>query len=123
MKMLRNRLTKTITFTLAESLSPPRFGIKIFCRRILSPFTRNIAELTDKTKAESGRNGGLKTIDSLPGPKLYPLIGNVKHFQNGLSKIHITQYEGAKKYGPVYRDCLFGTSMIMVQDPEICKEV
>ena len=119
--MLKTILTKTMKCPVAVSSS--KFGISVFSSKSPRLFARNITALSDKIHAEASANGELKTMDSMPGPKLYPLIGNLKHFQNGLNKLHITQLEETRKYGPIYRDSLFGTTMVMVKDPEVSKEV
>ena len=86
-------------------------------------FARNIAVLTEDLKNEAERSGGLKSFDSMPGPKTYPVVGNLEYLKAGFLKIHEVQLKDAKKYGPMYRDQIFVTRGVVVQDPEICKEV
>ena len=84
---------------------------------------RNIAVLSQDLKDEAERNGGLKSMDSLPGPITFPFFGNLEHYKTDFLKMHITQLKDAKKYGPMYKDKIFTTPVIVVQDPDICKEI
>ena len=84
---------------------------------------KHIAILTDDIKNEAEKNGGLKSIDSLPGPRTFPVVGNLEHLKNNFLKIHTTQLKDAKKYGPMYKDQILMTPGIVVQDPEMCEEI
>ena len=84
---------------------------------------RNISVLTEDLKDEAEKNGGLKSMDSLPGPRTFPLVGNLEHLRTGFHTIHIAQLKDAKKYGTMYKDQVFGTPAVVVQDPDICKEI
>ena len=88
-----------------------------------SLFARNIAVLTEALKNEAEKTGGLKNLDSLPGPKTFPLVGNLDYLKTGFLKIHDIQLKDAKKYGPMYKDQIFMSRGIVVQDPDICKEI
>jgi len=85
--------------------------------------TRNITVLTEEMKKDAEKDGGLKTMDSLPGPRLFPIVGNLEHVKKGFTKLHITQLNDARKYGPMYKDQMFTRRAVVVQDPEICKEI
>ena len=84
---------------------------------------RRIVVLTEEMKEKAELNGGLKSIDSLPGPKAFPLLGNLDYFKNRGQNMHITQLRDAKKYGAIYKDKIFKANVIIIQDPEICKEI
>jgi len=86
-------------------------------------WTRNIAVLTEDMKKDAEIHGGLKSMDSLPGPRTFPILGNLEHIRTKFMKMHITQLKNAKKYGPMYKDKLFRNNVIIVQDSNICKEV
>ena len=86
-------------------------------------WTRNIAVLTEDMKKDAEIHGGLKSMDSLPGPRTFPILGNLEHIRTKFMKMHITQLKNAKKYGPMYKDKFFRNNAIIVQDPDICKEV
>ena len=88
-----------------------------------SIFTRNIAVLTDDLRDEWKKNGGLKSMESLPGPKIYPFVGNLGYLKTDFHKMHNIQLEDAKKYGPIYKYHIFKIRAIIVQDPDICKEI
>jgi len=85
--------------------------------------TRNIAVLTEEMKKDAEINGGLKTMDLLPGPRTFPVLGNLEHIKTRFNKMHITQLNDAKKYGPMYKDKILMKQIIVVQDPDICKEI
>ena len=85
--------------------------------------TRNIAVLTEELKKDAEINGGLKTLDSLPGPRTFPVLGNLEHIKTRFNKMHITQLNNAKLYGPMYKDQILMRHNIVVQDPDICKEI
>ena len=85
--------------------------------------TRTITVLTEELKKQTERNGGLKTMDSLPGPRAFPVLGNLEHVKTKFNKMHITQLNDAKKYGPMYKDEILMKKVIVVQDPDICKEI
>ena len=85
--------------------------------------TRNITVLTEEMRKDAEINGGLKTMTSLPGPRLFPIVGNLEHVKKGFKKLHLTQLKNAKKYGAMYKDQLFTRRAVIVQDPEICKEI
>ena len=88
-----------------------------------SIFARNIAVLTEDLKNEAERNGGFKSMDSLPGPRTLPFLGNLEHLKTGFVKMHGIQLNDAKKYGPMHKDQILMTQAVVVQDPDICKEV
>ena len=88
-----------------------------------SALTRHIAVLTEAIKNDAELYGGLKTIDSLPGPRVFPILGNLEHIKTNFLKMHITQLEDGKKYGPMYKDQILATPAIVVQDPDLCQEV
>jgi len=88
-----------------------------------STLARHIAVLTEAMKNDAELNGGLKSIDSLPGPRLFPILGNLEHVKTSFLKIHITQLKDGKKYGPMYRDQILATPVIVVQDPDLCQEI
>ena len=46
----------------------------------------------------------LRDFDSLPGPKLWPLLGNLEHLKKGITMTHEVQLEMVRKYGPVCKD-------------------
>ena len=86
-------------------------------------WTRNIAVLTEDMRRDAEEHGGLKSMDSLPGPQTFPIVGNLDYIKRKFTKMHITMLNNARKYGPMYKDKIFRNSAIVVQDPEICKEV
>ena len=110
-------------FVLTGWPSTTQRPLKHFTSKYQSISARNIAVLTEDLRNEAERNGGLKSLDSLPGPKTIPFIGNLEHLRKGFLKIHVTQLEDAKKYGPMYMDKIFANRAMVVQDPDVCKEI
>ena len=84
---------------------------------------RRIAVLTEEMKEKAELIGGLKSIDSLPGPRVFPILGNLNYFKNRGLNIHLTQLRDAKKYGAMYKDKILKARLIVIQDPDICKEI
>ena len=121
--MKRLHFTKRVKFVLTGWPLTKKLPLRHISSKYPSIFARNIAVLTEDLKNEAERNGGLKSMDSLPGPRIFPFLGNWEHIRTGFLKFHITQLEGAKKYGPMYKDQVFTNRAVVVQDPEICKEI
>ena len=120
--MMRLHLTKRVGFVLkASALAAERLPRHITSKH-RSIIVRNIAVLTEDLKNEAERNS-LKSVDSMPGPRTFPFFGNLDYIKTDFLNMHITQLNYAKTYGPMYKDQIFGTPIVVVQDPDICKEV
>jgi len=119
--MLRLKVAKTARLGLMGWKSTTDIQNAVSKYHIL--LKRNIAVLTEEMKKDAEINGGLKTMDSLPGPRAFPVLGNVEHIKTRFNKMHITQLNDAKKYGPMYKDKILMKQIIVVQDPDICKEI
>ena len=74
---------------------------------------------TAPQKAEA--TGDARNFEEIPGPKLWPIIGNVKHVRNKPTSMHITLLEACKEYGCFYRDNVLGTKMVLISDPQIAE--
>lgn len=84
------------------------------------PSCRNIAALS----AEIQRNSAeIKDYESLPGPKLYPFVGNPDYLKDGFKNMHLTQLGHVRKYGPFYKDKILSTDIVVLTDPEVAEEV
>ena len=71
-----------------------------------------------------------KPFKSIPGPRVYPLIGNAyilfqknKDGEVNSKRQHLMFRDMAAKYGPVFRTKFFGVDMLVVTDPAITKEI
>jgi len=71
-----------------------------------------------------------KPFKSIPGPRVYPLIGNAyvlfqknKDGEVNSKRQHLMFRDMAAKYGPVFRAKFFSTDMLVVTDPAITKEI
>ena len=62
-----------------------------------------------------------RSFEEIPGPKLWPIIGNVKHVKNKPSNMHLTFLEACKEHGWFYRDNLYGTKLVLIADPQIAE--
>ncbi|XP_065051327.1 1,25-dihydroxyvitamin D(3) 24-hydroxylase, mitochondrial-like [Rhopilema esculentum] len=65
----------------------------------------------------------LRDFDLLPGPKLWPILGNLEHVKNGGKLSHEVQLAMARKYGPVCKDSLLGLRTVIISDPTIGEEI
>eukprot|EP00112_Aurelia_sp_Birch-Aquarium-sp1_P021491 Seg5807.2 transcript_id=Seg5807.2/GoldUCD/mRNA.D3Y31 product="1 25-dihydroxyvitamin D" protein_id=Seg5807.2/GoldUCD/D3Y31 len=84
------------------------------------PSCRNIAALS----AEIQRNSAeIKDYESLPGPKLYPFVGNPDYLKDGFKNMHLTQLGHVRKYGPFYKDKILSSDIVVLTDPEVAEEV
>ena len=119
--MLQSKVAKAARFGVLGCKSTIEIQNTVSSYPVL--LTRNIAVLTEEMKKDAEINGGLKSMDSLPGPSTLPVLGNFEHVKTRFKKIHITQLKNAKKYGPMYRDQVLMRRGIVVQDPDICKEI
>ena len=122
-KMIRSTLTSRVGFVLTGKRVALDYRLWRTTAKHRNTSERHIAILTDDLRNEADKNGGLKSIDSLPGPRTFPVVGNLAHLKNRFLKIHITQVEDAKKYGQMYKDQVFMIHGVVVQDPEICEEI
>ena len=56
----------------------------------------------------------LRQIDSLPGPRALPLVGNV--LQLDRLRVHQTVERWSREYGPFFRICFGRSKMLVVAD-------
>ena len=54
-------------------------------------------------------------LDDIPGPKPYPMIGNV--LQLDMTKVFLQFANFAKQYGGIFKVQLFTTPVVIVNDP------
>ena len=71
-----------------------------------------------------------KPFNSIPGPRVYPLIGNGyvlfqknKDGEVNSKRQHLMFRDMAEKYGPIIRAKFFGSDMLVVTDPAITKDI
>ena len=121
--MLRLRSASKVGRILTQWISGKERSLLRMTAKHPDTQARHIAILTDDLRIEADKNGGLESIDSLPGPRTFPVVGNLEHLKNRFLKIHITQLKDAKKYGPMYKDQILMTHAVVVQDADIGKEV
>ena len=62
-----------------------------------------------------------RSFEEIPGPTLWPIIGNLKHIKNKPTNMHRTLLEACKEHGWFYRDSVYGTKMVIIADPEIAE--
>ncbi|MCW7539678.1 cytochrome P450 [Aquabacterium sp. A7-Y] len=62
-----------------------------------------------------------RRIDELPGPRPWPLVGNL--LQLDRQRIHLRLEEWERRYGPVYRLRLGRTSLAVISDPNTITQV
>ena len=65
----------------------------------------------------------LKNISSLPGPKIWPVLGSIEYLRNGLKNIHLTFASEERKYGAMFKSSIFGYSFVHVSNPSIAEEI
>jgi hypothetical protein len=57
-----------------------------------------------------------------PGPKGYPLIGNVLDISMNAGKFHFTVSDWAKKYGDIFSYKMFNRQFIVINSPDTIRE-
>ena len=62
-----------------------------------------------------------RTLDDLPGPKGFPLVGNA--FQIDLDRFHLVQEQWVATYGPLYQYRLGPNRVLGVADPRLSETV
>eukprot|EP00795_Rhopilema_esculentum_P012775 gene12775-3508_t len=85
---------------------------------VVSLVKRQITLLSQATNTND-----LHDFDSLPGPKLWPVLGNLEHLKKGVTMTHEVQLEMVRKYGPVCKDSLLGLRTVIISDPTIGEEI
>ena len=60
-------------------------------------------------------------LDKIPGPKPYPLIGNVH--QLNMDKIFINMADFAKQYGGIFKIHIFNKPVVVVNDQRFIYDV
>ena len=73
--------------------------------------------------SQTNNTKDLRDFDSLPGPKLWPVLGNLEHIKSGGKLSHEVQLEMVRKYGPVCKDSLLGLRNVLISDPTIGEEI
>ena len=64
-----------------------------------------------------------KNISSLPGPKIWPVLGDIEYLRNGPKNLHLTFANQERKYGAMFKSSLFGYFIVHVSDPGIAEEI
>ncbi|KAL6063233.1 hypothetical protein QOT17_011718 [Balamuthia mandrillaris] len=73
----------------------------------------------DKTSSTS--KADLKPYEAIPGPRGYPIVGNLIEFlryPGGLRKMHMKMDDMVKTYGPLVRYDLFGSKRLLLADAD-----
>ncbi|XP_032242138.1 1,25-dihydroxyvitamin D(3) 24-hydroxylase, mitochondrial [Nematostella vectensis] len=72
------------------------------------------------TKAYNHDAMDIRPFQEIPGPKGLPWIGSIHGYilKGGVSKLHLLHQSYFKKYGPIYKDHLMGTTTVSISDPE-----
>lgn len=70
--------------------------------------------------AARGTSGSRRTIESLPGPKGLPFVGNA--LQLDIPRLHENLEAWVKEFGPVYRYRLGSKVQIAIADPDLIDE-
>ena len=65
----------------------------------------------------------LKNISSLPGPKIWPVLGDMEYLRNGPKNMHLTFANQEKRYGAMFKSSIFGYFFVHVSDPDIAEEI
>ncbi len=63
-----------------------------------------------------------KDFSAMPGPKTWPIVGNVEYLRKGDS-YHLLLMENVKKHGRLYKDKVFGTQGVAIADPDLAQKV
>ncbi|BDA50020.1 probableTRL5 Cytochrome P450 monooxygenase patH [Coccomyxa sp. Obi] len=79
-----------------------------------------ITKLRNKKKLADG----IKPMSALPGPPALPIIGNLTQMMGyKRPQTHIQWTKWAKKYGPLYRVQMPGSTFVVVADPALLPTV
>lgn len=79
---------------------------------------RHSRPMTSMSRAPQKEVTHARNFEEIPCPKLWPIIGNMKHVKNKPTKLHTTLLEGCKEHGWFYRDSLYGTKLVIIADPQ-----
>ncbi len=64
-----------------------------------------------------------KDFTSMPGPKSWPIVGNIDYIRKGVDSYHLLQMEYTKRYGGLFKDTIFGYEMVSVTDCDLAQKV
>ncbi|CAG9463548.1 unnamed protein product [Pedinophyceae sp. YPF-701] len=62
-------------------------------------------------------------FEDIPGPKVYPLVGNLFEFFKYPNKVHLLYDEWFRTYGPIFKYTVAGKTSVMVSDPSDIEKV
>lgn len=64
-------------------------------------------------------------FSQVPGPKGIPYFGTLHHYMKagGISKIFQIEQNFYQEYGPIFKEKIFGATIVHVMDPAECEKV
>ncbi len=69
------------------------------------------------------KTADVKALDSMPGPKIWPVLGNAEHLRNGFRSLHLIHLEMVEKHGKLFKDGIFGHKFAVVAYPNTAEIV
>ncbi|HVO88085.1 MAG TPA: cytochrome P450 [Casimicrobiaceae bacterium] len=78
-------------------------------------------EACAEARGGARRSGELRTLDDLPGPRGWPLLGNLPHLE--VARAHTILSRWASEFGPFYRFRVAHRNAVAIADPDLINEV
>ncbi|EDO44461.1 predicted protein [Nematostella vectensis] len=94
---------------------------RTICPRVLGTQASQVRVFRYSTKAYENHDAmDIRPFQEIPGPKGLPWIGSIHDYilKGGFSKLHLLRQSYFKRYGPIYKDHLMGTTTVNISDPE-----
>ena len=60
-----------------------------------------------------------RPFEAIPGPKGFPFVGSIREYmgEDGIQKMFKVHQQLFQKYGPIFRETLFGRTIVNIMEP------